>query len=158
MESNKSRSLTVYQFFQMLQVEWLVADLRSRIYPKAKDKEYWNKVKEGKKKKIEGIADKNHLPTIFTDEEMKRIFELKIYNDKGIANFHYKDEAQREAQEPLDLTYYYSKGTEVRFDIFGEQKIGIVKSYLPYKETLTVMEPIEVVKYLVPTREVTRIL
>jgi hypothetical protein len=134
----KSRSLSAYQFFQILQVEWLTADLRSRLYPK-KDKEFWNKVKEGKEKIISQIAEKNHLPTIFSDEEMKRIFEYKMYGQEGFPTLCYKDDIDKIKQEPLDLAYYYSKGSEVRCEVFGEQKIGIIKSYQPFDLTIALL-------------------
>lgn len=152
---DKSRSLSAYQFYQILQQEWLSADLRSRLYPK-KDKEYWNKVKEGKEKIINQIAEKNHLPTIFIDEEMKRIFELQMYGIEGIPKFSYKNEADRLKQEPLDLTYYFSKGAEVRCEVYGEQKIGLIRSYQPYSDTVAVTVDNAVVKF--PVNKVTRIL
>ena len=154
--TEKTRNLSPYQFFQILQVEWIVADLRTRIYPKGKNRDYWEKVKEGKEIKFTQIADKNTLPTILTDEEMRRSLESKVYNEKGLPNFLYKDEAQRDAQEPLDLAYYYNKGTEVRFMYLADQKIGIVKSYLPYKDPIIVIA--EEQEYTVNVKEVTRIL
>lgn len=157
LKKEKSRHLSVYQFFQILQLEWIVADLRSKIYPKKKDKEYWNKVKEGKEKIFEQIAEKNHLPTIFSDEEMRRLLEMEVYKPQGLPNFLYKNDENRGAQEPFDLTYYYSKGAEVRFDVFGEQKIGKVKSYLPYQFTIIVTS-LEGEDFTVRIESVTRIL
>lgn len=158
-KKDKSRNLSVYQFFQILQKEWIVADLRTRIYPKGKHKDYWTKVKEGKEATINQIAEKNHLPTIFTDQEMKRIFELQVYKEKGAPDFNYKSEENRTAQEPLDLTYYYSKGSEVRFDHFGEQKIGKVKSYT-YGNTVALVQTTEdsLGDFNVVVSELTRIL
>lgn len=155
-KKSKSRNLSVYQFFQILQLEWLVADLRIRIYPKKKDKDYWNKVKEGKRAVIENIAEKNHLPSIFTDDEMKRDYEQKIYRPKGFPDFKYKDEENRIAQEPLDLLFYYYKGTEVRVEVMGEIKVGKVKSYLPYKEDILLEIADETITFSI--KEVTRIL
>lgn len=157
LKKEKSRNLSVYQFFQILQVEWIVADLRSKIYPKKKDKEYWNKVKEGKEKIFQQIAEKNHLPTIFTDEEMRRLLELEVYKPQGLPAFLYKNDSHKEAQEPLDLTYYYCKGAEVRFEVFGEQKIGKVKSYLPYQYVITVTD-LDGKDFSVHVEHVTRIL
>lgn len=134
----KSRNLSVYEFFNVLQLEWIVAELRIRIYPKKKDKEYWGKVKEGKRVIIESIAEKNHLPTIFSDDEMKRAFELKIYLPEGAPNFVYKDDDNKKGQEPFDLIYYFSKGSEVRFDWYGDVRVGKIKSYVPFNETLAV--------------------
>jgi hypothetical protein len=156
MNTDKSRKQTVYEFFQTLQVEWIVADLRSRIYPQASDKSYWTKVKEGKKIKIETIAEKNFLPTIFVDSEMKRALENKVYNAKGVPAFLYKDPAHERMQRPLDLTYYYAKDADVRFESYGDLKIGKIKSYVPFSETIVLIS--EEKEITVPTEEVTRII
>lgn len=156
MKKPKSRNLSVYEFFQALQLEWIVADLRTRIYPKKKDKEYWAKVKEGKRIIIESIAEKNHLPTIFSDDEMKRAFETKVYLPSGPPNFIYKDEANKKAQEPFDLTYYFHKGSDVRFEWYQEMKVGKVKSYVTFADRVTV--EFDDIEHTFPVAEVTRIL
>lgn len=157
MESKKkSRDLSIYQYYQVLQMEWLTADLRYRLYPK-KDKEYWNRVKEGKSKIINQIADKNHLPTIFIDDEMKRIFEFNFLGDEGLPKFIYKNEVDKMKQEPLDLIYYYNKGSEVRYDCFGEQKIGKIANYQPFKNTIQIEDESGIIN-LFDIKTVTRIL
>lgn len=156
MDRKKSRKQTVYEFFQTLQVEWIVADLRSRIYPQVSDKAYWTKVKDGKRVIIDNIAEKNFLPTIFVDSEMKRALENKVYRDKGIPSFMYKDEDHERIQKPLDLTYYYAKGVDVRFELYGEQRVGKVKSYVPFAATITVT--FEDKDLSIATEEVTRII
>lgn len=155
-KKKKSRSLTVYQFFQVLQIEWLVADLRVRIYPSKKEKDYWTKVKEGKRQIIEDIATKNYLPTIFSDSEMFRIFQNKVFVEKGHPNFHYKDDFYKVQQEPLDLFHYFRKDAEVRFEVYEEMKVGIIKNYLP--ETDKVDVEFEGQTFSLPISEVTRIL
>lgn len=155
-KKSKSRNLSIYEFFNVLQIEYIVAELRVRIYPKKKDKDYWSKVKEGKQRIFESIAEKNHLPTVLTDEEMKRVFEQKVYAPEGFPNFLYKNEENKKAQEPFDLIYYYSKGAEVRYDWFGETKIGKIRSYVPYEETLLIQLDGEVIE--LPVQKVTRIL
>lgn len=156
MDKKKTRKQSVYEFFQTLQVEWIVADLRSRIYPQPSDKAFWTKVKEGKKQIIENIAEKNFLPTIFVDSEMKRALENKVYRDKGVPSFLYKDDNQQRIQEPLDLTYYYAKDADVRFELYGEQKVGKVKSYIPFSPTIIITY--EEKDLSIPTSEVTRII
>jgi hypothetical protein len=151
----KSRNLSIYEYFQILQIEWLSADLRSRIYPR-KDQQYWDKVKQGKEQVVNKIAEKNHLPTIFTDEEMKRIFELKLFGVEGFPKFSYRDEENEARQKPFDLIYYYSKGAEVRVQVYGEIKVATIKSYQPYATTiiLTLDEQL----YTADITSVTRIL
>lgn len=152
----KSRNQSIFEFFETLQVEWLCADLRSRIYPKIKDKEYWKRVKDGKQQTIENIAEKNKLPTVFTDQDLLSALEARIYRSKGYPIFAYRNEEQRQLQEPLDLLYYYNKGVEVRCEIFGETKVGKVESYIPYNQVMQVRF-IDTVRDLA-VDEVTRIL
>lgn len=132
------RKLSTYQFFEILQVEWLIADLRCRIYNDDKDRAYWGRVREGKKAKINNIADKNKLPTIFTDEELCRDLEKRIYNDYSYPNFFYKDENQKKSQGYWDLLHYYSKDREVRYEHLGEVKIGKVVDYTPFDHEIRV--------------------
>lgn len=128
----QSRKLTTYQYFEVLQIEWLVADLRCRIFTNDKDKAYWRKVREGKKAKIESISDKNKLPNIFTDDSLKREIENRIYNEFTYPNFHYKDEEHKQAQGYWDLLHYYSKNSEVRFEHYGEIQVGNIVDYTPF--------------------------
>lgn len=134
------RKLSTYQYFEILQVEWLVADLRCRIFTNDKDKNYWHRVREGKQIKIESIASKNNLPTIFTDDDLRRDLENRIYNDYSYPNFHYKDEAHKQAQGYWDLLNYYSKGVEVRYEVFGEVKVGIVVDYTPLAKEIRLQD------------------
>lgn len=135
---DRSRKLSIYEFFQMLQIEWLVADLRLRLYPKPKDKEYWKKVRDGKRNTIDEIAEKNSLSTIFTDPTMKAECERKIYRENSFPNFHYKDENNRLSQELYDLLYYYAKDADVRCIVLGENKVGKVKLYRPFDKKILI--------------------
>lgn len=133
MDSKNGRKLTIYQYFEVLQIEYIVANLRSKIYRLAKDKEYWNKVKENKKVKIEEISNRNSLPNIFSDSSMKEDIERMIFNEYTHPNFHYKDEEQKATQGYYDLLYYYYVGAEVSYNLFGEVKVGKIAIYTPFE-------------------------
>jgi len=153
----KSRNQSIFEYFETLQIEWLCADLRTRIYPKLKDKAHWGKVKDGKRQTIENIAEKNKgLPTIFTDQDLRSDLESRIYREKGYPIFSYRDEEQRQLQEPLDLMYYYNKDIDVRCELYGEVKVGKVDSYVPYSRNIAVKIGDQVITFSVD--EVTRIL
>lgn len=155
-KKSKTRDLSPYEYFQVLQTEWISADIRVRIYPNKRDKAYWTKVKEGKRQRIEAFAEKNHLPTIFTDEEMKRVFESKVYGESGVPHFVYKDDESKRAQRPFDLLYYYYKDAEIRFDFYGETKVGKIKSYTLDSPTVTITcNNVDLVKDI---NDITRIL
>lgn len=158
LKKEKSRNLSIYEFFEILQKEYVCAILRLKIYTKVKDKEYWKKVAEGKKATIENIAEKNHLPSIFTDKDLERDIDKKVIRDFGLPNFIYKNEDHKLAQEYYDLLYYYKRGAEVRFELYGETKVGVVKSYKPYQNSIviTTKDTKEDVTYTID--KVTRIL
>lgn len=133
-----SRKLSIYEYFETLQVEYLVANLRHRIYPTQKDKAYYQKVMEGKRRTIEEIGERNQLPTIFFDSDKKRAFEEKIYG-QAIPNFYYKDTTQKEYQEYYDLINFYAEGTEVRCEVNDEYSVGVIKKYTPFAKELVVV-------------------
>ena len=111
---NKSRDLSVYQLFEILQEEFIVCELRVKIYPIHVHKEYWKETSLKKKDKILDISKRNSLPSIFDDKRIKESFEKRVINEIGLPNFLYKDEQQRERQEKWDIHNYYMVGKEVR--------------------------------------------
>jgi hypothetical protein len=156
-EVKKSRHLPILDFYENLQVEFIQADLRHKIYPKLKDKAYWGRVKEGKRATIEKLAEKNMLPSIFTDESMLRQFEKRVYRDVSYPLFTYRDENHKMEQEYYDLKYYYNQGADVRIDIDGEVFTGkITKEYIPFNQQLSITVKGKEEKYAL--KFVTRIL
>lgn len=152
----KTRRQSVYEYFEALQLEWIVADLRYRISTKIKDKEFWRRVKEGKKVTIETIADRNQLPTIFTDLDMRAELEKRVYRNNTYPNFLYRNEEDKEAQGYWDLFHYYKHNADIRFEHFGEVRVGKIKAYQVYDTKLKVVYNDEVFELL--TSEVSRIL
>lgn len=153
----KSRSIGIYDYFKALQLEWIIADLRLRLYPKPKDKEFWKKVRDGKKITIESIADKNTLPTIFTDDEMLNDFNNMVFRQQSYPNFFYKDDNNKNSQGYYDLLYYYAKGADVRCNINGEIKVGKVKTFNPIEKHMMI-KLLDESEVKVHIDEVTRIL
>jgi len=142
-----SRKLSTFEFFQQIQVEFIVAALRAKIYTKAKDKIFWNKVMEGKKQTILEIAERNQLPSLFDDSDLLSFLNKRVYGE-GYPTFTYRDHEQELAQSYFDSLYYYTKGVEVRFRQNGEIVVGKVVSYKPLSKEVTVQigseEPIVV--------------
>lgn len=156
-KKQKSRKLGIYEFFEILQIEWIVADLRLRLYPKEKDKAYWKKVRDGKRKTIDEIADKNKLPTMFNDSSLKADMESRVFRESSFPDFHYKDANNEMSQSVYDLMYYYSKDADVRCTVLGETKVGKVKSFKSFEKFVTVAFKDDV-ELRLPISEVTRIL
>lgn len=138
MNNVKTKSLTIYEYFCQLQLEYIVAELRSKIYFRQDDKEYWKSICEKKKKNIESIVEKNNIPSIFDDPEIRKEYETKVFLDKQFPVFTYKDEAQRTKQEFWDYINYYAMGSEFRCEVDGEIIIGIVKYYEPFGKKIKV--------------------
>ena len=114
----KTRDLTIGAFFETLQLEFLVCELRARIYPD-KHKEYWNNIAKNKKEKILDISKRNgDLPCIFSHASIKEGYKKKIFPEIGFPKFIYRDEKQRERQEKWDWVNYFSQGCSVK--VFDE--------------------------------------
>lgn len=110
----KNRTLNFNDFFACLQREYLVAELRYKIYMKAKDKEYYlHKEMEGKKKTIESIASRNNFPSIFTDQWLFEKYKSEIYNEWGLPNFIYRSDEDRTNRRPSDIVSYFHRGVIV---------------------------------------------
>ena len=138
-ERTKTRRLSTYEFFEIIQIEYICSILRARIYPKSKDKEYWNRVAEGKRQTIEKISQRNsQLPNIFTDSDLESALSRRIYRETTYPIFVYKDDTQRLSQEYLDLLYYYAIGSDVRYDIGNGLEVGVVVEYQPFKDYVTI--------------------
>ena len=153
---NKSRPLSPYQFFEVVQIEYICAKLRARIYKAKKDKEFWNKVAEGKRVKIEEIADRNGLPSIFTDSDLNDTLTKRVYVENNSPCFIYRDEQHKLEQEYYDLFYYYGIGKEVRFLFDLEMVVGIVEVYKVFSPTILVKYKENILT--LPTKQVMRIL
>lgn len=143
----EKKRLSTYQYFETLQVEYICAKLRAKIYRSRKDKTYWNKVAEGKKITIEQIADRNKLPTIFTDLDLQETLNRRVYKEDTYPNFVYRNETHKLAQENLDLQYYFYRGSEVRVDLNGEVAVGVIKKFSPYRTVILIIVKGEEVEY-----------
>jgi hypothetical protein len=110
----KTRSLSVQELFDVLQQEYIVCELRAKIYPITKHKEYWTDLMEKKKEKILNISKRNNLFSIFDNEKIKQGFEQKIIPEVGFPNFLYKDPTQKLIQEKWDIHNYYYPKTSVK--------------------------------------------
>lgn len=127
--SKGDRNLSMFDFFEVLQLEFIIAELRKKIYPKKKDKDFYKKVMDEKKRRIEDISFKNHnLPSIFNDQSKREEKYREIYQEYGPPIFMYKDNEQKVEQENKDFYYYYYPESEVKFiDEEKQIKIGTIK-------------------------------
>jgi len=85
--TQKSRHQSLYDFLECLQLEYVTVELRSKIYPSISDKKYYKKVMGYKLEKVEDIALRNDLPTIFNNDEKRREIYEMVYTKFGATTF-----------------------------------------------------------------------
>ena len=116
----KKRDQPIYTYFESLQLEYLLYELRRKIYVHKKDKKYCEKVMSFKCAKITNIAKRNSLQDIFNDEGKREEFRLLVYGKKGYPNFgiiNYKTQEERLEFEQKDRDNYYSIGCDYRVEV-----------------------------------------
>lgn len=114
-KNKKTRDQPLLSYLESLQKEYLVAEIRSKIYPNKKDKIFWrDRVMEGKKKKVQDITSRNNMRDIFNCPYTRKDYEDSIYNDEGMPDMVYRDEDQRQLLESQDWENYYLPQSEVR--------------------------------------------
>lgn len=126
----KTRNLSVAEYFDVIQKEYLIAEFRKKIYYSPKDKRYYQRVMNHKKKKIQDIASRNNLASIFnSDQKMTEIHD-EIFDRLGKPKFD---------MSSVDIENYYSVGNE--FSFHGEAWIldqlnsdGSLTIYSPKKQ------------------------
>ncbi len=115
----KDRDQTVSQFLDSLQQEYFISEIRSKIYPKEKDKRYYKKLMKYKREKIEKIQSMHSLLTIFNSEELRNEYIHCIYPDVGLPKFDMNEQ---------DIRNYFSNGSLVKINENGTIKTGIIMS------------------------------
>lgn len=131
----KSRDQKFYEFFETLQKEWIVAELRRKIYSNSQKKKKSEEIMRGKFAKIKDIAIRNRLATIFPemgdidpcfyDEQLRKKLYDEIYPEKGFPNFIYRDDKHKDQLEKYDIKNYFWLGSEFKTC----EGIGTLQSY-----------------------------
>lgn len=131
MENKKSRSLSLFDYLEVLQKEYIQTEFRRKIYPKEKDKKFFSKVLEKKESKIKDISSRNNLHCIFDiDGHLKKQLQKELIPAYGLPNFTYKDEQDKQEFSSKDFKWYFSHNSEVKFKINEyEYKVGKIGNY-----------------------------
>lgn len=122
----KDRNQSLLDFYNSLQKEYIVAELRSKIYPKSKDKKYYRRVMEGKKETIVQISERNHLPNIFSSADLKESIYNEVSPDWGIPNFTYRNKDTELWMQRNDKLNYYGVGSDFAIRVGDDVVIGRV--------------------------------
>lgn len=105
----KDRDISILDYFNVLQQEYLYFELKVKIYPSSKDKEYFKKIMDFKKDKVIDIAEKNLLSTIFDSDENMEEHRAIFFNEFGNPNRLGK----------RDWYFYYKLGSDFSYDRKG---------------------------------------
>ena len=124
MTNTQFTDISAHKLFDVLQKEYLICILREKIYPKQKHKDYWHKIAEMKRDKINDLKWKHKLISIFDDERIFKDYKLKTYNEYGLPNFYYPNERVKEQQIYWDIMNYFEPGSTILFiDVFNSYKL-----------------------------------
>ena len=105
-QKQKTRNLSVAEYFQVIQKEYLIAEFRRKIYYSPKDKAYYKRVMAGKARKINDIAKRNCLASILTNNELLDEMRDELFDSFGKPKFELNSE---------DIDNYYAPGNEFSF-------------------------------------------
>lgn len=136
MVTKKGRDQSTIDFLDSLQTEYVIFELRRKIYKKQKDKDFCDKSLKYKESAIKEISLRNpNLKTIFNDEPTKQALYSKIYGTKGYPRFDLIDYRSNERMQEFcskDKSNYYSEGSVVLVEVEEKQfKVGsLIKVFL----------------------------
>lgn len=116
-EKKSTRNLSTAEYFLQIQKEYLIAEFRKKIYYNPKDKAYWKRVMGFKKQKIEEIAKRNGLKSIFNNKEKHCYLRSILFDSNGKPKFEMTD---------TDKSNYFTNGNEFSYngDIYILEKIN----------------------------------
>ena len=103
----QNRELSAAEYFVQIQKEYLIAQFRSKIYFSPKNKRYWKKVMEYKAEKINSIASRNKLHSIFNSDEKMEDFHNRLFDKNGKPRFEMTAD---------DLKNYYTAGNDFSYN------------------------------------------
>jgi hypothetical protein len=118
-----------YEYFEILQLEYIVADVRFQFYHRQKDKAMWLRFKEAKKAKILEMAKTLGFPTLFSDTAVYNLLAEKVYVGKSYPEFFYKDQTFRDGREFWDKYNYYFPGKLVHVTVNGWDFKALIRDF-----------------------------
>lgn len=106
-ELRKTRNLSVAEYFNRVQQEYLIAEFRRRIYSSSKDKAYYTKVMNYKQEKFIDISERNALKSIVNDKQTLKEVRSTLFDSHGVPLFEMSE---------VDLMNYYTVGVDFSYD------------------------------------------
>lgn len=102
----KTRNLSVAEYYSVIQQEYLIAEFRKKIYYNPKDKNYYQRMMSHKEDKIRDISGRNRLDSIFTNPDLMMEIRGNLFDRWGRPKFN---------MTPTDVQNYYSPGNEFSY-------------------------------------------
>lgn len=130
-DTNKSRDLSLADYYEILQKEYISYHIRAKVYPE----EYANKYRKYcvcKREKIEKISNKNGLPSIFNLMSLRQRFFDEFFNLYGLPNFEYRDEKSRHIMGRWDKEYWFGTGVSIKVKTEDEILVVTVHHNITY--------------------------
>lgn len=106
MSDQQRKNLSVAEYFHVVQREYLIAEFRRKIYFSPKNKRYYERVMRFKREKIDDIARRNHLLSIFTSSEKMDEIRQELFDALGRPTFGLSHE---------DWNNYFSVNSDVSY-------------------------------------------
>lgn len=140
----KTRNLSVAEYFDVIQREYYIAEFRKKIYYSPKDKRYYGRVMEHKREKIEDIATRNRLNSIFNSSAKAAEIRGSLFDGLGRPTFDMSEE---------DRSNYFSVGNEFSYkgkiwSLDAVQSDGKLVLYSAYEERYETVDSCEVIRIL----------
>lgn len=99
----KTRNISIAEFFDVLQREYLINEWRGKVYYSPKDRRYYERVCGYKRQRVEDISNRNGLKSIFNDEGVLATYRDTLFDSNGKPKFDMTYE---------DVRNYYSNGSD----------------------------------------------
>jgi len=130
------KNLSAAEYFIVVQKEYIISEFRKKIYYSKNDKIYYQRVMDGKRKKINDIARRNNLDSIFNNKDIMNQLRQELFNEKGKPIFSLNE---------TDINNYYSTGNEFSYkgDIWILDAIKLDGTLILYSPRLQQYEETE---------------
>lgn len=84
MSRRKDRDLSLVEYLEQLQKEYVYFEFKKKIYPNPEDVQHFQNVMDAKENKIRDISERNRLETIFTSEEKLDFLRRDFFKENGL--------------------------------------------------------------------------
>ena len=117
---NKDRHQSKISFLESLQKEYFECEIKSKIYLKQSDRNYYKRVMEHKKSKILNLSfNMGGVVNIFDSDNEFELVKRSVYPENNLPKFDLTD---------VEIDYYYQVDSEIRVDLGSENRVGILIS------------------------------